>query len=156
MPVLRFVPLAEEYIPAILEIERNTNSAPWSERGFRNELDHKHGVFRVALLDGVVAGYGGVWLVIDEAHITTVSVAEHHRRQHIGWKLMLELLNEAKKRGMTCSTLEVRAGNTPAIRLYEELGYTTSAVRKRYYPDNQEDALVMWLHDLTTWEPPKR
>jgi ribosomal-protein-alanine N-acetyltransferase len=65
---------------------------------------------------------------------------------------MIELLTRAKSRGMACSTLEVRAGNVPAISLYEDLGYVQSARRKSYYPDNQEDAIVMWLHELNTWD----
>jgi ribosomal-protein-alanine N-acetyltransferase len=153
---LRFVPIQEDHIPAILKIEHEANSAPWSERSFRNELDHPHGIFLVALVDGRVVGYGGVWLVIDEAHITTVAVAEEHRRQGIGWRIMVELLEKAKERGMACSTLEVRAGNPGAIELYRRLGYEVSATRKGYYPDNREDAVVMWMHDLQTWEPPRR
>jgi ribosomal-protein-alanine N-acetyltransferase len=67
-----------------------------------------------------------------------------------------ELLQVAKAAGMDCSTLEVRAGNLGAIRLYERLGFKSEAVRKRYYPDNQEDAVVMWLYDLPQWEAPRR
>lgn len=152
---LRFETLQEAHIPAILEIEKRTNTAPWSERSFRNELNHAHGIFLTAFLAGEIVGYGGVWLVVDEAHVTTVAVAEEQRRQGIGQKLMVELLERAKARGMTCSTLEVRAGNHPAILLYEKLGFVRSALRKGYYPDNREDAVVMWLHDLVSWEPPR-
>lgn len=151
---LRFEPLREDHIPAVLAIEKATNTAPWSERSFRNELDHPHGVFLVAILDGEIVGYGGVWLIIDEAHITTVSVADSHRRKGIGWELMIRLLGAAKKAGMLCSTLEVRAGNVAAITLYEKLGYAVTATRRGYYPDNQEDAKVMWLENLQTMEFP--
>ena len=153
MKSLRFAPLEEAHIPSILEIESKVNSAPWSEKSFRNELSHPHGVFLVVLLEGRVVGYGGFWMVVDEAHITTVAVAGEHQRKGIGRRLMVELLNRAKARHMACSTLEVRAGNVPAIRLYEDLGYVSTARRKAYYPDNQEDAIVMWLHDLASWEP---
>lgn len=156
MRTLRFEPLQEAYIPAILAIEAKTNTAPWSERSFQNELSHERGVFLVAIGDGDVVGYGGVWLVIDEAHITTVAVSPEHQRQGIGSRLMIELLDRAKAAGMTCSTLEVRASNDTAIRLYERLGYHIAARRKSYYPDNREDAIVMWLHGLETWEPPTR
>jgi ribosomal-protein-alanine N-acetyltransferase len=144
---LRLVALEESHLAAILEIEKLSNSSPWSEKSFRNELDHPHGIFLVAMLDGQVAGYGGVWLVIDEAHITTVAVAPEHRRKGIGQAIMKGLLERAAERGATCSTLEVRAGNAEAIAMYERLGYAKSAVRKRYYPDNREDALVMWRYD---------
>jgi len=150
---LRFEPLQEVHIAPILEIENRTNSAPWSERSFRNELNHEHGIFLVAFEEGKVVGYGGVWLVIDEAHITTIAVDETRRRHGIGQRLMNQLLGKAKEMGMVCSTLEVRASNEPAVKLYEKLGYATTARRKGYYPDNSEDALVMWLHDLKSWEP---
>ncbi len=154
LKTLRFEPLTEAHVAPILAIEGRTNTAPWSERSFRNELEHAHGVFLVAILDGEVVGYGGTWLVIDEAHITTVAVAAEHQRKGIGRRLMVELLQRAKEHGMLCSSLEVRASNEPAIKLYEQLGYTVTTRRKGYYPDNREDALVMWLHDLPTWEPP--
>jgi ribosomal-protein-alanine N-acetyltransferase len=151
---LRFERLAEEHIPAILAIEKESNGAPWSERSFRNELDHSYGIFFVALDGRNVVGYAGAWLVVDEAHVTTVAVAPDQRRKGIGRLLTEELLKTAKDSGMLCSTLEVRAGNEPAIELYKQLGYVVTAQRKAYYPDNQEDALVMWLHDLQKWTPP--
>lgn len=150
---LHFLPLEERFIPAILLIEKESNGAPWSERSFRNEINHPYGVFYVALIGDEVVGYAGEWLVVDEAHVTTVAVAPHHRRKGIGHALTVELLKTAKERGMACSTLEVRAGNEPAIELYKALGYVETARRKAYYPDNQEDALVMWLHDLQAWDP---
>lgn len=153
MKTLRFVQLTEEHIPEILAIEKLSNSAPWSEGSFRNELDHSHARFLVAYLDGRIVGYGGMWLVVDEAHITNVAVAPSERRKGIGKQLMIELLFEAKRAGMACSTLEVRANNAAAIGLYENLGYVTTASRTGYYPDNREDAAVMWLFDLQKWEP---
>jgi ribosomal-protein-alanine N-acetyltransferase len=117
-------------------------------------LSHKQGRFLVADLEGKVVGYAGMWLLIDEVHITTVAVAPEYRRQGIAWRLMVVLLEEAKELGATCSTLEVRAGNTGAITMYERLGYVSAAKRKSYYPDNAEDAVVMWLHGLHEWEPP--
>ncbi len=155
LKTLRFEPITESHISAILEIEKETNTAPWSERSFRNELSHQYGIFLVAILQGEVVAYGGVWLVIDEAHVTTISVSPSHRREGIGQKLMVELLEKAKQGGMVCSTLEVRAGNQAAIQLYEKLGYGIVATRKGYYPDNKEDAVVMWMYNLDKWEPPR-
>lgn len=155
LQTLRFEPLDPRHIPAILDIEKESNTAPWSERSFRNELDNPHSIFVVAMLKGEVVGYGGIWKVVDEAHVTTVSVAASARRQGIGERIMLELLKRAKADGMTCSTLEVRAGNEAAIRLYEKLGYIDTARRRGYYPDNKEDAVVMWLNDLQDWSPPR-
>lgn len=145
---LRLEPLSEGDIAGVVALEKKINSAPWSEQAFRNELNHPHGYFVVARLDNKVVGYGGVWMVIDEAHITTVAVSDEFRRRGIGKEIVTYLLDEARKRGMTCSTLEVRAGNTAAITLYRNLGFESTATRKGYYPDNKEDALVMWLYDL--------
>ena len=148
LKTLRFEPLAEHHIGAILAIEKETNTSPWSERSFKNELINRQSIFLVALLSGVVAGYGGLWVCVDEGHITTLAVGAEHRRKGIGRKLMDELLSKAKPQGVTCSTLEVRAGNLPAIELYKAMGYVEVARRKAYYPDNKEDAVVMWLYDL--------
>jgi ribosomal-protein-alanine N-acetyltransferase len=153
LATLRFEPLREDRLPSVLEIEKKVNSAPWSERSFRNELDHKDGIFLVALLGGEVVGYGGIWLIIDEAHITTLTVDPAHQRKGIGRQMLIELMNRAKAAGMVCCTLEVRAGNSAAITLYELIGFIASATRKSYYPDNKEDALVMWLFNLTDWTP---
>lgn len=155
MRTLRFETLEEAYLPAILDIEARSNPSPWSERSFRNELNHEHGIFLAAIANGSVIGYGGIWLVVDEAHVTNVAVSPEHRRQGIGRRLMIELLERAKTAGMTCSTLEVRVSNEPAIKLYEDLGYLRTSLRRNYYPDNREDAVVMWLHQLDQWEPPR-
>ncbi len=88
LKTLRFEPIQESQIPAILEIEKVSNTAPWSERSFRNELGHPHGIFLVAILQGEVVAYGGVWLVIDEAHVTTIAVSPDYRRQGIARRLM--------------------------------------------------------------------
>lgn len=136
-----------------MEIEKDSNSAPWSERSFRNELANGQSIFLVAFSGSKIVGYGGLWLCIDEAHITTLAVDVEHRRSGIGRSLMIQLLERAKDEGMTCSTLEVRASNQPAVGLYRDLGYVETARRRGYYPDNKEDAIVMWLFDLQTWTP---
>lgn len=153
MKGLRLASLKPEHIPQILEIEKRANTAPWSERSFQNELTHEHGVFLVAYSGAKIVGYAGMWLVVDEAHITTVAVDPDHQRRGIGRKLMIELLARAREAGMAGATLEVRAGNAAAIGLYEGLGFVRAAVRRRYYPDNKEDAVVMWLHDLGNDSP---
>ncbi len=153
LKTVRFEPLAAQHVDSILKIEQEANPAPWSDRSFLNELTNPQSVFLVAFGDGKVVGYGGYWRCIDEAHITTVAVAESARRQGIGKRLMHTLLNRAIDEGMICSTLEVRAGNEAAVMMYENMGYKVTARRRRYYPDNQEDALVMWLYDLASWTP---
>ncbi|MCX7799836.1 MAG: ribosomal protein S18-alanine N-acetyltransferase [Fimbriimonadales bacterium] len=145
-------PLDEGLLAPVLEIERASNPAPWSEASFRAEIGSTEGEFLVLLVDQRPVGFGGYWSVVDEAHITNVAVEPESRRQGWGRRIMEELLRRAANRGMRCSTLEVRASNHPAVRLYESLGYQAVARRRRYYPDNGEDALVMWLYDLTTWK----
>ncbi|MFQ3587129.1 MAG: ribosomal protein S18-alanine N-acetyltransferase [Fimbriimonadaceae bacterium] len=151
MASIRLEPLAEAHLPDVLRIERACQTAPWSEASFRNEIGHPHGVFLVALAGREVVGFGGCWILVDEAHITTLAVDPLHRRQGVGRFLMDALLRRAATAGAICSTLEVRSSNEAAIKLYEEMGYVATTRRKGYYPDNREDALVMWLHDLSKW-----
>ncbi len=153
LATLRFVPLSRDLIDEILAIENVTHSAPWSRRSFENELEHKYGVFQVALIEGKVVGYGGTWVLVDEAHVTNVVVREDHRGQGIGRKLMNEMLLKAREKGAVCATLEVRKSNEAALGLYEKMGFVRATVRKNYYPDNQEDAVVMMLDDLLKWKP---
>jgi [ribosomal protein S18]-alanine N-acetyltransferase len=150
---LKFEPLKPKHLPAVLAIENKVNIAPWSERSFNNEVDHPHGIFLAAILDGEVIGYGGVWLVVDEAHVINIAIEDGKRRRGIGFEVMQELLRQSKEAGMACSTLEVRAGNEAAISMYEKLGYIRAGLRKNYYPVNKEDAVVMWLYELQDWEP---
>ncbi|HMS54256.1 MAG TPA: ribosomal protein S18-alanine N-acetyltransferase [Fimbriimonadaceae bacterium] len=145
---LRLVPLHRDHIPQILEIEKASNGAPWSEQSFLNELENPQSIFLVGVIGNRVAGYGGVWICIDEAHVTNVAVAEEDRRKGVGKSIVKELLDKSVDSGATCSTLEVRAGNHPAIQMYKSFGFVPVATRKRYYPDNHEDAVVMWLYDL--------
>jgi ribosomal-protein-alanine N-acetyltransferase len=152
-PPLRFELLAEHHLPAIMEIEAAVNRSGWSEQSFRNEMAHGHGRFFVAFLKDEIVGYVALWLIVDEAHITTIAIAPAYRRQGLGRRLLAHALGVAVEAGMVCATLEVRAGNEPAIKLYEAAGFKSAAIRKRYYPDNREDAVVMWLHDLPLWEP---
>ena len=151
LATLRFVSLDKNLIPKILDIEQATHTAPWSQRSFENELEHKYGIFLVGLVEGEVSAYGGVWILVDEAHVTNVVVKENLRGQGIGRRLMVELLTKAREKGAVCATLEVRASNAAAIHLYEDLGFLQSTVRKHYYPDNKEDAVVMMLNDLIKW-----
>ncbi|MDH4388761.1 MAG: ribosomal protein S18-alanine N-acetyltransferase [Fimbriimonas sp.] len=153
LATLRFVPLSKDLIDEILVIESSTHSAPWSRKSFENELEHKYGVFLVALIEGKVIGYGGTWVLVDEAHVTNVVVSPEFRGEGIGRKLMNEMLLKARDKGAVCATLELRKSNEVALKLYESMGFVMATVRKAYYPDNQEDAIVMMLDDLLGWKP---
>lgn len=148
---MRLGALEERHIKEVQAIEQIAQPAPWSERSFRNELNHPGGIFLVCETSKGVVGYGGAWVVADECHIITVTVTPDSQRQGIGSKLVSELLHRSLEKGATCATLEVRAGNSGAIQLYEKFGFSQVGVRKKYYPDNQEDAIVMWLYDLAAW-----
>lgn len=155
MKGVKFEPLALGHIPAILELEKVCQSSPWHENSFRNEINQDQSLFLVASRGGQTVGYGGVWIIADEAHVTTLAVDPAERRHGLGRAIMTELLDRAVERGATCSTLEVRASNLPAIKLYEGMGYVGVGVRKRYYPDNREDALIMWLYSLEGFGDPQ-
>lgn len=148
LKTLRFESLKESHIEKILEIERASHTAPWSEASFRAELTHPQSIFVVLIGDGEVVGYGGAWILIDEIHITNVAVNPDLRGQGLGRKIVLELLARGAEKEAVCATLEVRAGNEPALGLYRSMGFVDAGLRKKYYPDNKEDAVVMWLHEL--------
>jgi [ribosomal protein S18]-alanine N-acetyltransferase len=151
---LRIAPLEERHIARVVEIEKASQSCPWSEQSFRNELSQDHGIFIIGELGTDLIGFAGEWILIDEAHIITVAIAENFRRQGFAEKLIKELLLRALSKGATCATLEVRASNKPAIELYEKMGFAATGKRKNYYPDNKEDAVIMWLYNLQTWDTP--
>ena len=150
---VQIVPLAERHIGPVVEIERVSNTAPWSERSFRNELGHPDGIFLVLEGSGRPVGFAAGWVLADELHVINVAVEPVHRREGHGKKLVVELLLHGQEKGATCATLEVRAGNEAAIGLYESLGFKSCGLRKKYYPDNKEDAVIMWLHGLVDWSP---
>lgn len=145
---MRFVPLVKDHIEPILVIEKESNGSPWSPLSFEKEIDHEPTEFLVATKGGDVVGYAGAWIIADECHVTTIAVAPEYRRQGLGKKMMDEILARSKDRGVLCATLEVRADNEAAIKMYEKLGFVISGKRKAYYPDNKEDAVIMWLNDL--------
>lgn len=141
--------LVEADIPELLEIEKQCHATPWSEQSFRNELDHEHGIFLIAREKGKMIGYASLWVIADEAHITNLAVLPTEQGKGFGKQLVLEILHQSVDQGATCATLEVRTSNKPALTVYESFGFKACGVRKRYYPDNNEDAIVMWLYDLT-------
>lgn len=148
MEALRIEPMAETHLPSVIEIEKVSNGAPWSEASFRREIVNPQAHYFVVLENSRVAGFAGFWTLVDEAHITTIAVRPEDRGKGMGRSLMNKILTQAAELGMSCATLEVRAGNMRAIGLYESLGFLNSGVRKNYYPDNREDAVIMWRYGL--------
>lgn len=122
---------------------------PWPKNTFAYELTTNYSICQVAVdLSGNVLGAIVVWLVVDEAHVATIAVHPDHRQKGIGAGLLANALLIACYRGVLTSLLEVRVSNLPAIKLYERFGYQVDSVRKNYYQDNQEDALLLSLSRL--------
>jgi ribosomal-protein-alanine N-acetyltransferase len=137
-------------IPAVLEIERASFLTPWPPEAFQQEVKHNRlARYAVARQGSVVVGYAGVWLMVDEAHITTFAVHPDWRRQGVGRRLLLGMLSVAEEIGATKLTLEVRVSNVAAQGLYAELGFAIAGVRERYYTDDGEDAYIMTTPPLT-------
>jgi len=134
-----------EDINQVCEIENLSFAIPWSRESFESELlQNNLARYIVAKVDGRVAAYGGMWIVIDEAHITNIAVHPDYRGQKIGEKLVRAMLQTAKENKADRITLEVRASNDAARKLYKKLGFMDSGIRKGYYADTGEDAVIMW------------
>jgi [ribosomal protein S18]-alanine N-acetyltransferase len=144
---LTFRLMSEEDINDVLEIEHKSFATPWSREAFFNELTHNQFALYVVLEeDNKVIGYCGAWIVVDEAHITNVALLPEYRGRKLGEALMRQLMELASEKGAITMTLEVRVSNFTAQSLYRKLGFQNGAIRKNYYTDNQEDALVMWVN----------
>lgn len=139
-------PMLQLDIPTVLEIERKTYTQPWSEQIFRDELRQPGRTYVVAEEGGEIIGYGGVLLLGDDAHITTVAVAGEQQGKRLGTRIMLLLVEAALRRNARHLTLEVRFSNSRAQSLYTRFGMAPVGVRKNYYID--EDALIMWVNDI--------
>jgi len=143
-------------IEIVSKIERQSFTTFWSTQAYVTELTNPSAVYLVATLNDRVVGYGGLWVIMDEAHITTIAVESNLRGRKIGERLLAEMLAAALKQGATRATLEVRETNEVAKRLYEKYGFTWVAIRRGYYSDNNENADILWVNDMTTSEWRKR
>jgi len=135
-------------IPAVAALEATIYATPWSPRVFFDELAMESRRYVVVEGDAGIVGYGGLLMVEEDAHITTLAVSPEMRGKKLGVKLMLALVDEALVHGARHLTLEVRVSNRPAQALYERFGFDPVGRRKDYYID--EDALVMWATDVDT------
>lgn len=138
-----------EDVPAVVDLDQKSFSLPWPERSFRFELtDNPASRCWVAELDGKVVGMIVVWLVVDEAHVATIATHPDFRRQGIGQRLLAHALRKLLEQGAQSSFLEVRESNTGAQAMYRKFGYEETGRRRRYYKDNDEDAILMNLDSL--------
>jgi len=142
--VTALVALAEAHLDAIVAIERDAFAGrqPWSRAAFESELRGPQSLWRVALEDGVVAGYGGGWVTGDEWHLLNLATHSAHRGRGIGRALLDELLKRARDLGAPKATLEVRPDNLPAVRLYESMGFRAIGLRPAFYPDGGSARLM--------------
>ncbi len=146
-----------EDIPAVHAVERQSFATPWPAYAFRQELEsNRLARYLVARAGNEVVGYAGIWLMVDEAHITTFAVLPRWRRLGVGSRLLLDLLDLSRAVGATTATLEVRLSNAAARALYERFGFRPVGLRPRYYSDNNEDALIMTSDPLDAPEMGER
>ncbi len=142
-------PMTMDDVDLVLEIDQLSFSQPWPESSYRFELTtNRASILLVAEIDARLVAYVGCWLLVDEAHISTLAVHPDFRRQGIARRLLTTLLAQAAGAGAELATLEVRISNYAAIDLYESFGFEISGRRPRYYRDNQEDAHIMSLPGL--------
>lgn len=136
--------LREEDAGALAEMEAEAFSMPWTERDFRELLEHSYCFYFVALADGQIAGCCGYTDICREASIDNVVVASKFRNQGIGQALLREVIARGEASGVEAFTLEVRVSNAPAIHLYEKFGFRCEGIRPGFYEKPREDAMIMW------------
>ena len=131
----------------VCAIEEESFSTPWSRESISSEIvGNKIAIYIVAKEEGRVLGYAGMWHVVTEGHITNIAVAPSQRRRGIGDMLLMEMIRIATERQMIGITLEVRMGNRAAMQLYAKHGFKAEGIRKKYYRDTGEDAVIMWKY----------
>jgi ribosomal-protein-alanine N-acetyltransferase len=129
----------------VMEVEQRCFTTPWSRYSFTCELkDNQFSHYIIAKHLGKIIGYGGMWIILDEAHVTNVGVLPEYRGLGVGELLMRSLMAAAKTRGAKKMTLEVRKSNYVAQNLYSKLGFEPIGIRRGYYLDDREDAVIMW------------
>lgn len=137
--------MSEEHIHSIAELEKICFSEPWSENSLREEIDNKDAFFIVVADGDKVLAYGGMHISFGECYVDNIAVLPEERGKGLGEKITKALLNEAESYG-EFFTLEVRESNIPAVKLYEKLGLETVGVRKNFYRNPTENALIMTLN----------
>jgi [ribosomal protein S18]-alanine N-acetyltransferase len=131
----------------VYDIENSTFNTPWSKNSITKEIkENKLAYYFVAILDDAIVGYCGLWHVITEGHITNIAVKKEFQRMGVGNALVLKLIDLSLEKEMIGLTLEVRMNNKNAFNLYKKHGFIIEGIRKNYYSDTKEDAIVMWKY----------
>ncbi len=155
--VVHIVPMRRRHLRSVLKIEAQVYARPWSLSLFVSELALRTTrAYYVARVNGVLCGYGGLMVTEEDGHVTTLAVDPAWHRNKIGSRLLLTLAREAIRRGASNLTLEVRVTNHAAQEMYRRFGFRPAGIRKNYYVETNEDALVMWAHDVHTAEYRRR
>lgn len=148
---VRISPMRRRHLRSVLKIEAQVYPRPWTFGLFLSEIGQRATrLYVVARVDGEVVGYSGLFKAVDDGHITTVAVDPAWHRHGIATRMLLVLARGAIQRGCANLTLEVRMSNSGAQALYQRFGFVPAGVRKGYYPETGEDALVMWANDVAT------
>jgi ribosomal-protein-alanine N-acetyltransferase len=148
-PRLEVTRMRRRHLRGVMAIERQVYPRPWSPNLFISEMSElSNRAYLVARVDRDVVGYGGLICYGDEAHVTTIAVDPEHHRGGIGTRLMHELISAAIEMGAGAVSLEVRVSNWGAQRLYGRYGFRPVGIRKNYYQEIGEDALIMWVDDV--------
>ncbi|MDD4561683.1 MAG: ribosomal protein S18-alanine N-acetyltransferase [Syntrophomonadaceae bacterium] len=135
--------MTSQDIDEIMQIEQKCFTLPWSRESYRGELKNNFATYLVCDFEGKIAGYGGIWVVFEDAHITNVAVDPDFRQSGMGTALMQELEQKARDKKAQRILLEVRPSNEAALAMYRNLGYSPTGLRQNYYSDNGEDAIIM-------------
>jgi [ribosomal protein S18]-alanine N-acetyltransferase len=148
---VHLVPMRRRHLRSVLRIEAQVYPRPWSLPLFMSELNLRTSrVYYVARVGGAPVGYAGLMLAADDAHVTTIAVDPAWHRNKIGSRLLLNLARQATARGAKHLTLEVRVSNTAAQAMYRAFGFRPAGIRKNYYVETNEDALIMSVDDIDT------
>lgn len=141
--VIRSMKLSD--LDAICILEQKCFKTPWDRSSFEKELtENRLAHYLVVELDGSVVGYGGMWFILDEAHITNIAIDPECRNRGLGQVLIENMIKLGSANGIQYYTLEVRTSNIKAINLYKKMGFVDKGIRPKYYTDTGEDAMIMW------------
>ncbi len=148
--VLKIVPMQKQHLDDVVAIEEKAyGEHHWSKESFFNEMNNQLAKYFCAFDSSEkLVGYCGCWQIMEEAHITNIAVSPDFRRKNTGEALLVAIIKSCYNEKIKYLTLEVRVSNEPAIKLYEKYGFKSLGVRKGYYQDNDEDALIMWTENI--------
>ncbi|WP_123053318.1 ribosomal protein S18-alanine N-acetyltransferase [Clostridium sp. JN-1] len=146
---IEIISFKREHIESVLVIDFLSFPTPWSRKSFEIELEsNSFSRYIVAKKDGIIIGYAGMWIILDESHITNIAVHPDYRGISAGSALLESLIELSKSESVNSMTLEVRKSNLIAQKLYHKYGFIEEGLRKGYYQDNKEDAIIMWKRNI--------